>query len=79
MNTKNCDAQHILLVDDRPENLRVLRSMLIKQGYMVRIAIKGILALNSAKESPPDLVMLDIRMPEMDGFEVCKLLKASFP
>jgi len=75
MNTKAKIQQQILLVDDRPENLRVLRDILTKHGHMVRIAINGTLALISAKKSPPDLVLLDIKMPEMDGFEVCKQLK----
>lgn len=68
---------NLLIVDDTHENLRVLSSMLIEQGYKVRGAINGILALKGVEASPPDLILLDINMPEMDGYEVCKKLKAS--
>jgi diguanylate cyclase (GGDEF)-like protein len=66
---------NILIVDDKPENLRVLSSMLSEQGYKVRAAISGSLALRAAQSAPPDLVLLDVLMPEMDGYEVCRLLK----
>ncbi len=65
----------ILIVDDKPENLRVLSAMLNEQGYKVRAAINGALALRAAQSTPPDLVLLDILMPEMDGYEVCRRLK----
>lgn len=66
----------ILIVDDTPENLRLLSRMLAWQGYQVRAANSGILALQSARANPPDLVLLDIVMPEMDGYETCERLKA---
>lgn len=66
----------ILLVDDKPTNLRFLSQILIKRGYKVQRAINGQLALNAANASPPDLILLDIMMPEMDGNEVCRRLKA---
>ncbi|MBD2742814.1 response regulator [Coleofasciculus sp. FACHB-1120] len=67
----------ILIVDDTPENLRVLSTMLANQGYQVRKAINGHLALTAASMSPPDLILLDILMPDMDGYEVCSKLKSS--
>ena len=66
----------ILIVDDTPENLRLLSKMLLKEGYRVRKAINGELALMAVRAAPPDLILLDIMMPEMDGFEVCERLKA---
>lgn len=66
----------ILVVDDTPASLKLLTSLLKAEGYEVRSAISGELALYSATSNPPDLILLDIRMPEMDGFEVCRCLKA---
>jgi adenylate cyclase len=65
----------ILVVDDTPDNLRLLSSMLTDQGYKVRKAINGQLALMAAQSVPPDLILLDINMPDMDGYEVCERLK----
>lgn len=67
---------NILLVDDKPDNLRLLSQMLTEHGYNVRRVTKGKMALITAKASPPDLVLLDIKMPDMDGYEVCLQLKA---
>jgi DNA-binding response OmpR family regulator len=67
----------IMVIDDTPENLHLLSSMLTQRNYKVRSAIKGATGLRGAQAAPPDLILLDIRMPEMDGYEVCKLLKAS--
>ncbi len=67
---------NILVVDDTPENLQLLMGILEEQGYIVRPAPNGRLALSGARAIPPDLVLLDIRMPEMDGYEVCEQLKA---
>jgi sigma-B regulation protein RsbU (phosphoserine phosphatase) len=66
----------ILIVDDTPANLQLLSKMLAEQGYRVRPAPEGSLALAAAQAEPPDLIMLDIRMPEMDGYQVCAHLKA---
>ncbi len=66
----------ILIVDDNPENLSLLSSMLGEQGYGVRAALTGAMALMTAAAEPPDVVLLDVNMPEMDGFEVCRRLKA---
>ncbi|MDO8207095.1 MAG: EAL domain-containing protein [Gallionella sp.] len=66
----------ILAVDDTPASLRLLTDILKAEGYEVRAAISGELALRAAKVHPPELVLLDIRMPGMDGYEVCRRLKA---
>lgn len=66
---------NILIVDDMPNNLRFLSSALTGQGYKVRGAIDGRMALTVAKAAAPDLILLDIMMPEMDGYEVCQQLK----
>lgn len=67
----------ILIVDDTPENLRLLTRMLTKRGYKVRQAKSGMMALQSVATLPPDLILLDIMMPGMDGYEVCQRLKAN--
>jgi PAS domain S-box-containing protein len=63
-------------VDDTPANLHLLAKMLSGQGYTVRLAPSGPLALKSVRSTLPDLILLDIKMPDMDGYEVCKALKA---
>ncbi len=68
---------NILIVDDTPENLTVLRQMLTEQGYRVRPAVSGEIALKAVQTDPPDLILLDIMMPEMDGYEVCGVLKSN--
>ncbi|WP_017660577.1 diguanylate cyclase domain-containing protein [Baaleninema simplex] len=65
----------ILVVDDTPANLTLLRQMLSARGYRVRVSRSGELALKSALSRPPDLVLLDIKMPDMDGYAVCRALK----
>jgi two-component system sensor histidine kinase/response regulator len=67
---------NILVVDYTPENLRVLGRLLQEQGYRVWPVPNGAHALISAQKAPPDLILLDIMMPDMDGFEVCRRLKA---
>jgi len=66
----------ILIVDDTPANLRLLSQMLAEQGYRVRPVPDGALALTAVRAETPDLILLDIRMPEMSGYEVCERLKA---
>jgi len=66
----------ILVVDDTPANLQVLAGMLKDRGYKVRPVPSGKLALLAAQRDPPDLILLDINMPEMNGYEVCEHLKA---
>ena len=65
----------ILIVDDTPENLRLLSGMLTQHGYNVRKAINGQMALRAVRTVPPDLILLDIMMPDIDGYEVCQQLK----
>lgn len=67
---------HILVVDDSPANVTLLLKMLLDKGYSVQGVPSGALALQAARASAPDLILLDINMPLMDGFEVCKQLKA---
>jgi sigma-B regulation protein RsbU (phosphoserine phosphatase) len=66
----------ILIVDDTQANLRLLFKMLAQKGYQVRPVPDGALALAAARAEPPDLILLDIRMPEMNGYQVCERLKA---
>lgn len=69
----------ILIVDDMPDNLRLLSAMLSDQGYKVRTAINGKRALQAVDAVPPDIILLDINMPEMNGYEVCQHLKSADP
>jgi adenylate cyclase len=73
--TRTLAGETVLIVDDTPGNLRLLSSALTQQGYEVRNAINGSLALSGAKTIRPDLILLDIMMPGMDGYEVCRRLK----
>ena len=66
----------ILLVDDLPENLQLLSELLIQLGYTVRSVTSGRMALKTLNVKQPDLILLDIKMPEMDGYQVCTTLKA---
>ena len=67
----------ILIVDDTPDNLRLLSAILTAEGYKVRKALNGKTALRTIQTTPPDLILLDINMPEMNGYEVCQKLKES--
>lgn len=66
----------LLVVDDTPDNLRLLSTMLSEQGYKVRKVMSGPLALRVVSVASPDLILLDINMPQMNGYEVCEKLKA---
>ena len=66
---------NILVVDDTAENLRLLSTMLTQSGYTPRCVINGKMALRACNSNPPDLILLDIMMPEMNGYEVCQHLK----
>lgn len=68
---------NILIVDDTPENLSILRKLLTEKGYQVRPALSGEVALKAVQSQPPDLILLDIMMPGMDGYAVCRHLKAN--
>jgi len=67
----------ILVIDDSPDNLRVLSMTLARHNYKIRCVTSGEMALVSVKHLPPDLILLDILMPNMDGYEVCRRLKAN--
>jgi signal transduction histidine kinase len=68
--------RNILVVDDTPDNLRLLSAMLTAQGFEVRKALNGKMALTACQMVLPDLILLDINMPEMNGYQVCQQLKA---
>jgi len=68
----------ILAVDDKPQNLQFLGKLLSDNGYEVGLAESGQQALNFVIKNEPDLILLDIMMPEMDGYDVCKRLKSDF-
>ena len=65
----NEPQSNIIVVDDQPANLKLMEDMLRQEGYAVRSFPRGRLALAAAAQQPPDLILLDINMPEMDGFE----------
>ncbi len=68
---------NIMIVDDNPANLKLLEDLLRQQGYEARLFPLGRLALAAADKEPPDLILLDINMPEMNGYEVCERLKSN--
>jgi signal transduction histidine kinase len=74
--TKQHQAPNILIVDDTPSDLLLLVRMLMARDYKSRTVLSGKLALQAARTEPPDLILLDITMPEMNGYEVCEQLKA---
>jgi two-component system, sensor histidine kinase and response regulator len=75
MGTGNSDTPKILIIDDTPINLKLLGDILEDEGYVVRPVTSGKQALNVSEREKPDLILLDIMMPDMDGFEVCRRLK----
>ena len=76
MSQSSHSSGSILIVDDVPSNLQLLSNLLSEQGYKVYKVLDGTLALRSVNLKPPDLILLDIMMPGMDGYEVCSRLKA---
>ncbi|ERT07998.1 response regulator [Lyngbya aestuarii BL J] len=74
--TQKIDKGNIVVVDDTPDNLRLLGNILRKEGYKVRLIPNGELALSGIELLRPDLILLDIMMPDMNGYEVCQHLKA---
>jgi signal transduction histidine kinase len=75
-NQTNHHKKNILVVDDTPDNLRLLSAMLTAQGFEVRKALNGKMALTACQMVLPDVILLDINMPGMDGYQVCQQLKA---
>ena len=66
-----------MVVDDNPANLKLLEDMLRQKGYLVRSFPRGRMALAAAAENPPDLILLDVNMPEMNGYELCEHLNST--
>jgi signal transduction histidine kinase/DNA-binding response OmpR family regulator len=79
MKSEHADSETILIVDDHPSNLQVLFTFLEKAGFRVLAVQNGENALEIAESALPDLILLDILMPGIDGFEVCRILKAKAP
>lgn len=67
----------ILIVDDVPENLRLLSSMLVTQGYEIRKSVNGTMALRLVETDPPDLILLDIMLPDLSGYRVCEAIRSN--
>jgi diguanylate cyclase (GGDEF)-like protein len=76
LNSKIENKGNILIVDDLLENLQLLSDALLKLGYTVRSVTSGRMALKTVKVKRPDVILLDVKMPEMDGYQVCRTLKA---
>jgi CheY-like chemotaxis protein len=76
LNQEAASPASVLVVDDTIANLRLLSNMLSEEGYDVRAVTNGPQALQAVERDPPDVILLDITMPEMDGYEVCRRLKA---
>jgi len=74
--SSNQSAPNILIVDDKPGNLHLLAAILERYGYRLRLLTEGRAVMSSVLSLPPDVILLDIMMPDMDGFEVCRELKA---
>ena len=74
--TQPTPRSSVLIVDDLPNNVRLLSIMLTEKGYQVRKAINGQMALNTVRSLIPDLILLDINMPDLNGYQVCEQLKA---
>jgi signal transduction histidine kinase len=73
--THSSNPDHILVVDDSPDNLFLVQTILEEEGYKITLAEDGATALEYVKQSPPQLVLLDVMMPEMDGYEVTKRIR----
>ncbi|MFH1154950.1 MAG: response regulator [Pseudomonadota bacterium] len=71
------DKKRILVVDDEPDFASIVQANLRKEGFDVEVAYDGVEALEKVKKNPPDAIVLDVMMPEKDGYEVCSELKKS--
>jgi len=72
---RNVTTDRILVVDDSPDNAYLIQSLLDSEGYAVEVAADGYTALRQVEREPPDLIMLDVMMPEMDGYEVTQRIR----
>jgi len=70
------EKKRILVVDDEPDFCSIVQGQLEKEGYDVDLAYNGVEGLEKVRSNPPDAIVLDVMMPEKDGYEVCKELKA---
>ncbi|MFP4348784.1 MAG: response regulator transcription factor [Thermodesulfobacteriota bacterium] len=70
------EKKRILVVDDEPDFAAIVQKNLEKEGFSVEVAYDGVEGLEKVKANPPDCIVLDVMMPEKDGYEVCKELKA---
>jgi len=70
------EKKRILVVDDEPDFCSIVQMNLEKEGFAVELAYSGVEGLEKVQANPPDAIVLDIMMPEMDGYEVCKRLRA---
>ncbi len=70
------DKKRILVVDDEPDFAAIVQGNLEKEGFEVEIAYNGVEGLEKVRSNPPDAIVLDVMMPEMDGYKVCRELKA---
>ena len=68
--------EKILVVDDEPDFCAIVQGQLEKEGFAVELAYDGVEGMQTVKASPPDAIVLDVMMPEMDGYEMCKKLKS---
>jgi CheY-like chemotaxis protein len=75
MNQSGPVRGHILAIDDQQPNLTLLTQMLEAEGHIVRTAVTGLSALEAIDRQPPDLILLDVGLPDINGFEVCRRLK----
>ncbi len=66
---------HILLIEDNPNNIKLMVMLLEQQGYQVTVAIDAETGIEQAKSGSPDIILLDIQLPEMDGMEACRILR----
>jgi two-component system alkaline phosphatase synthesis response regulator PhoP len=70
------EQKRILVVDDEPDFCSIVQGQLEKEGYAVELAYNGVEGLEKVRANPPDAIVLDVMMPEKDGYDVCKELKA---
>jgi DNA-binding response OmpR family regulator len=77
MNTTTKQDQFVLIAEDEPDTARLIQYHLRRHGYRTEVAPDGLTALNDVVESRPDLIILDLMLPQLHGLEVCRLVKAS--